>query len=422
VLILVGFLSSRSLPRGRPPGQAVAKPIAMQTGLAPAIYALQPSDAEAIRNGPSVQKAIDFLTRLQPEGGYILSRPGESAIVPMDLAHAAIALAKVGRLQQARAAMTWLYRVMIRPGSDSDDSGVGADYAGSWYDSIQPDGQPSPGASRGRGEAVGMSLIATYTIVAQDSDFLHEAIGGAQVADLLRLSVHYLTQPIMQAADGSFAHSPDYRVSFNEECARMSLGLRLASDMLASVGDMGGAARANVGSVNGIEALRRRTGLNQGMAYDYYAMGIWGLATQQEARSELDWLQSTGLVDANGVRNWDWQLRTATSPRARLGWWLQAQTIAPSQTFDYAIASVAAGNLETALDLERRWLRVQRDDGGFDDAYLFGLQLGFSPPTSYAVARFLLLERLLTDVVGSAGVVQSRYGLNSGQATATRLR
>jgi hypothetical protein len=295
---------------------------------------------------------------------------------------------------------------MIQRGSTSYESGTGADYAGSWYDSILPDGQPTPGASRGRGEAVGMSLIATYTIVAEDSSFLHARIGDAEVADLLRLSVDYLTQPAMQAADGSFSHSPDYRVPFNEECARMSLGLHLAGKMLASADDTAGAARAEVASANGIQALRRRTELNQGMAYDYYAMSIWGLATPAEAQSEIAWLKSTGLVDANGVRNWDWQIRTSTSPIAWFRWWSQAQTIAPSQTFDYAIASVAAGDVGTALDLESRWLRLQRDDGGFDDAYLPGLRIGFSQPTSYAVARFLLLERLLTDAVGSSNTGQ----------------
>jgi hypothetical protein len=324
----------------------------------------------------------------------------------MDLAHAAIALAKVGRLQQARAAMIWLYGTMIRRGPSSYDSGTGADYAGSWYDSILPNGDPAPGASRGRGESVGMSLIATYTIVTEDSSFLDAKIAGTPLVDLIHLSVDYLTQPAMQAADGSFSHSPDYRVPFNEECARMSVGLRLASTMLETIGDTAGAARAQTATTNGVEALRRRTGLNQGMAYDYYAMAIWGLASPQEAQSEVAWLKSTGLVDANGVRNWDWQIRTPTSVFAWLAWWSQAQTIAPSQTFDYAIASVAAGDVGTAIDLERRWLKVQRADGGFDDAYLFGLRLGFSPPTSYAVARFLLLERLLTDVVGSSSTGQ----------------
>jgi hypothetical protein len=136
------------------------------------------------------------------------------------------------------------------------------------------------------------------------------------------------------------------------------------------------------------------------MAYDFYAMGIWGLGSRQDALGEVKWLKSTGLVDRDGVRNWDWQLAKANPISDHLKWWAQSQSIAPSQTFDYAIACISAGDIQTALDLERRWLPRQLENGGFQDAFYLGLRIGLAPPTSYSAARFILLERLLSDVVG----------------------
>jgi hypothetical protein len=367
--------------------------------IAPAIYALPPRSPDDFRSASAVKQAASFLESLQPTGTYVLTTRTSSAVVPMDLAHAAIALTKVNQLSRARAAMAWLYS-NITTSSDLVDSTAGfADYAGSWYDGIGPDGRPATG-SRGRGEAVGMALIATHTIWSADPGFLMQDIGDHHVVDLVRLSVQYLTQPAMNHSDGCFSHSPDYPVAFNEECARMSLGLRLAGEMLHAAGDNSAATSATRAADRGVEALRNPTGLNQGMAYDYYAMGIWGLGSRDDAKSEVIWARSTGLIGPDGVRNWDWQMSKATSLLTWLHWWAQAQTIAPSETFDYAIASVSAGDVGTALDLERRWLPRQRADGSFADSYIFGLRLGVTEPTSYAVSRFILLESLLTSIVG----------------------
>jgi hypothetical protein len=295
--------------------------------------------------------------------------------------------------------MAWLYSHTTTTSTYVDSKAGTLDYAGSWYDGFLPDGQPTTD-SRGRGEAVGMALIATHTIWSADPGFLTQDIGDHHVVDLVRMSVHYLTQPTMNRQDGCYAHSPDYPVAFNEECARMSLGLRLASEMLQASGDEPTAELASQSADRGVETLRSRTGLNQGMAYDYYAMAIWGLGSRDDAKSEVIWARSTGLVGPDGVHNWDWQLSKATSLLTWIRWWAQAQTIAPSETFDYAIASVTAGDVGTAVDLERRWLPRQRADGSFADSYVLGLRLGLSQPTSYAVSRFILLESLLTAIVG----------------------
>lgn len=390
------FISRSSTPPSKAPSSAAARPF-------PPIYALPPTPADRLRNPEAVTRSLSFLASMQPEGTYVLSTEGTPVAVPMDVAHAAIAFVSVDRIASAESAMTWLYRQIVRPENDGAIEG-GIDYSGSWYDALGPDGQPVEASPRGRGEAVGMALIATYSIYDQDPSFLTRRVGDARIVDLVRLATEYLTRPTMQAEDGRFYHSPDYRVAFNEECARMALGLKLASRMLRAQGDLAAAERAAAASNRGLESLDTGKGMSQGMAYDFYARSIWGLATPDQARDESARLKEAGLLGPGGVKNWDWQLSTASSPLVWLRWWSQAQTTAPSQTFDYAIASVGAGDLRTALELEKLWVSLQRPDGGFDDGFLFGpfgVHLGFGQPTSYAAARFILLEHLLTTVAGT---------------------
>src|SRR5262245_38294093 len=71
------------------------------SAMAPAIYALPPRNAYDFRNPEAVKQAVSFLESLQPTGTYILTTPGSDTIVPMDVAHAAIALTKVGQLSRA---------------------------------------------------------------------------------------------------------------------------------------------------------------------------------------------------------------------------------------------------------------------------------------------------------------------------------
>lgn len=403
LIVALALVGTASRLAGERPAGLSPRPFTTRASPVPAVYSLPPLSPTRMRNAAAVARALGFLKAMQPERTYVLSIQGHQVVVPMDVAHAAIALTSVDELPRAEAAMTWLYQRMIRPEDPDSIDQNGVDYAGSWYDDLRTDGSAFPGSARGRGESVGMALIATYAISLQDPRFLDRRIGDSRVIDLLKLATAFLTRPSMEAPDGRFYHSPSYRVSFNEECARMTLGLELASRLLRADGHPVAAAGAAAAARSGLRALNSGVGMDQGMAYDYYARSIWGLATPAQARQEVAWLRSTGLLSANGVRNWDWQLSTASSPLVWLRWWTQAQTIAPSQTFDFAIASVTAGDTATALDLERRWLPLQRADGGFDDAVLFGpfgLHVGYGDPTSYAVARFILLEHLLTVSVG----------------------
>jgi hypothetical protein len=357
----------------------------------------------------AVERALSYILRLQPEGTYILTSPGVDDVVHMDVAHSAIALAKTGHLAEARGAMDWLLGKMTVPGDLDENSVVSyegqsysVDYAGSWWDHFTSAGVPKTEMTRGRAEGVGMGLIATYALYQQDPEYLAQRIGGHTVADLVGYSADYLTSPSIQGPDGRFSHRPDYRVSFNEEGARMVLGLRVASQMLSDAGRPEDAAQAAMHADLGLAALLKGQGLSQGMAYDYYAMGIWGLVPRDMATQELAVLNSRGLVTPDGVRNYDWQVMTNPRPLDRLRYWLQGQTIGPSETFDWAIANVVAGQAPNAVVVEQKWLGLQRPDGGFPGGYIPVLGLPFGDSATYSAARFVMLERILTAALGGA--------------------
>lgn len=370
----------------------------------PPMYAVASLAFSRLPNQIAVEKAVQFILRLQPEGTYILTSAHSDDVVHMDVAHSVIALTKVGHVREAKRAMNWLLGEMTDSNSPErfgtvnvDGKQQTVDYAGSWWDHLRPNGEPRRNLTRGRGEGVGIALIAIYTIFQEDPAYLHQLINGTPVIDRIALAVKYLTSPAVQRDDGGFNHRPDYRVSFNEEGARMVLGLRLASDMLRTAGDGDNANLAAERAEKGLAALRKGDNINQGMAFDYYALSIWGLASDEQAREEFGNLRRAQLLSLDGVRNWDWQLNTAQSFWNRLRWWAISQSIAPAQTFDWAIANVTVGNLDEARRIEQRWLPLQLPDGGFSGVYLPGLQIGLGDPTSYSAARFILLERLLAE-------------------------
>ncbi len=367
-------------------------------------YSVASLSGARLPNPSAVEKAVRFIQTLQPEGTYILTSAGSYDVVHMDVAHSAIALAKVGHGGDAKGAMDWLLGQMTLAGSPEryrpasvDGATHVFDYAGSWWDHYRPDGEPRRDLTRGRGEGVGMVLIATYSIFQEDPSYLRHRINGVSVIDRVALAARYLAGPAIQKEDGQFNHRPDYQVSFGEEGARMILGLRLASDMLAAQGRLEESAQAADHAERGLAALLRRDDINEGMAFDYYALSIWGMATPEQAHEEFSSVREAELLSPDGVRNWDWQIDKAKSLLNRLRWWATSQSIAPAQTFDWAIANVTMGNVEEARRIEQRWLPLQRDDGGFSGVYLPGLKAGFGEPTSYTAARFILLERMLAE-------------------------
>jgi hypothetical protein len=368
-------------PIAAPRSQAIAPP--------PPAQALAPLPVAAFRAAPRVERAVGFLLSLQPEGTYILSRAGVDNVVPMDLAHAALALCQAGHLREAEAALDWLLALQTRPGDAGslaswtlEGERVAVDYVGSWYDHYHPDGTPKEQQTRGRGEAVGLTLIALATVVRADPAYAGHIVAGEPVREYVARAAGYLRQPALQKADGRFHHRPEYRVSFGEEAARMGLGLQLAGDLLAAVGptyaDAARAARA--AGDRGVARLAAG-GLTVGMSYDHYARSIWGLADAAGARDEQATAREAGLVTPYGMRRYDWQRLRDDGWRREVSWWAQEQVVGASESFDWGLACLAAGDLAGAL-------RV--------DGYLPSLGLKISEPTSYAAARFILLERTLT--------------------------
>jgi len=222
-------------PTAAPRAQSIVPP--------PPAQALAPLPVAAFRAAPEVGRAIAFILSLQPEGTYILSREGVDGVVPMDLAHAALALCQAGHLREAEAALDWLLALQTRSGEagsvavrEVDEETITIDYAGAWYDHYQVDGSPKVRMTRGRGEAVGLTLIALATVVRADPAYAAHVVAGEPVVAYVNRAAGYLRQPALQKADGRFHHRPDYQVSFGEEASRMGLGLRLAGELLASAG------------------------------------------------------------------------------------------------------------------------------------------------------------------------------------------
>lgn len=353
----------------------------------------------SFRHADAVVRAVGFIQALQPAGNYIVSRPGVDDIVPMDLTHAALALTKAGHQAEARAALDWLLACQTRPDDPASIvaiQGTAVDYTGSWYDHYDSHGHARRHLTRGRGEEVGLALIAVAALAQEDATYPHHAVAGESVLACIARAVRYLCSPAVQQPDGRFHHRPDYPVSFHEEAARMIVGLELAAALLADDGDTSLAQTAREHAHRGHMALARGHGLHHGMAYDYFARTLWSLASEQEARHELARLRAAGLAHPDGVRHYDWQSRQARTPTERLRWWLRGQVIAPAETFDWGIANIVAGQLGVAIVLEAAWLPRQRRDGGFAGGYFAAPRLPFGAPTSYAAARFILFQRLLT--------------------------
>ena len=394
-------------------GKVQLVPVGAELRRATAQHALTPLSIEDFRNPVAVAGAVAFVEGLQPDGTYVLTTADADDIVHMDVAHAALALTKSGRVERARSALDWLLARMTtresddrfgRRLADGPNAGRRVDYAGSWWDHLETNGDPKRWLTRGRAEGVGLTLVAVYATWQADPEYLWREVASEGidrlVIDRVSLAAGYVASPAIQHGDGRFNHRPDYAVSFAEEGARMVLGLRLAAEMLEADGRSAEARVARDAATLGMAALRNGEDVNRGMSYDYYALGIWGLVSPADASAELDATRRAQLASREGIRNWDWQIENAERFEDRARFWVQSRAIAPSETFDWAIAATTAGDFASAVEIERRWLTLQRADGGFPAAYVPAIGLKLGEPTSHSAARFIMLERVLTDALG----------------------
>lgn len=393
------FLSSLALGAISDRGKIKRNPEPEPLNLPPS-YSLSVYETAKYPHPEVVKKARDFILSLQPEGSYILSKPGENDISPMASAHAAIALTKVGKTENAKGAINWL---LARSSTEGVDKG-------SVYEHYRKDGTPIQPFTRGRGEETAMVLIALDAISAQDPNYLLEKVEQRQVREYARNMVDFLTSSQIQAADGRFYHRPDYKYAFREENMRMIIALQLATKLFLKTGDLKEAEIALKASQKGAEALFKDTGYTMGMPYDVYAEGIWGFGSLEERRSEIDDLSQTGFLTQAGVRNWDQQEKTPVtdfaSLKKKLKYWSSGKLVGLSPSWDLVIALLTAGYYEEAVKLEQKLILTQNTEGGFSTnclPYLLprlfaeSIPVCFTSPTVDGAARAILAEGILIE-------------------------
>ncbi len=160
---------------------AVPQAVSFNNRSVPPLYQVAPIELSKLPNRTAVERAVQFILRLQPQGSYILTTAHSDDVVHMDVAHSAIALTKVGHIEEAKRAMDWLLAHMTMLNSPDRFGSVivggkrqAVDYAGSWYDHFRVNGEPRKDLTRGRGEGVGISLIAIYTIFQDDPTYISQ--------------------------------------------------------------------------------------------------------------------------------------------------------------------------------------------------------------------------------------------------------
>lgn len=344
-------------------------------------------------NKESLIRAVNALLRFQPEGTYILTNISRDDIVHMDIAHAVIAFSKIKYVDQAKGAMNWLLSKTTIPQS-KDRFENGFDYSGSWYDHFNKKGKPNPG-TRGRGEGVGMSLVAIGSICQEDPDYLFETVNGKSVYGYMKLMVGYLGR--IQAEDGNFYHNPNYPVSFIEENTRMAEGLEIAYQSFLKLGDFENAALAKRLSDKGFAAIKNGTNMKKGMPFDYFGKLLWNV---EGGEKEIDIFRKSGLIVGNDVRNWDWQENTNEDFKERLKYFVQGLfTTTPSIGMEYADALLTIGRIKEASMFESRARSLQKSDGSFSAIYVTLLGWGLGEADSYAISRYIIMEAMFNQVI-----------------------
>lgn len=357
-------------------------------------------------NEESAALAFDELTKFQPEKTYIETHLGQDDIAPMDVSHGAIAFSKVkNNIDRAEGATDWLLSEITKPG-DRDQYEIKIkenkeeaiiNYAGSWFDHMDKNGIHVKD-TRGRGEAVGITLVALNSIYKEDHDYLFKEIEGRKVYEDIELMVDYLSR--IQGPDGNFFHSPTYEESFTEENARMAVGLGLASEMLEEAGRFDKAILAKSMSERGIKAIEDGTKMNEGMAYDPMTSPLWKIGTKEKIKKEIKDFMNSSFMIGGKVRNYDWGEKNRKDPLERIYLWFQGiLTTSPAANIDFENALLTAGEVKKAIDYEKSIRSLQKPDGSFDGFYLTFLPIGMSESNSYDLSRFIIMEALYTKVI-----------------------
>lgn len=357
--------------------------------------------AEYARPGP-VEAAKNFILSHQTENSYIVTNSTKREIVPMDTAHAAIALSKVGHGEEAKNGVNWLLEKIAPPDTKKERVLIGGKieevaYGGSLWDQYKENGKSSPVAERGRGEGIGLLLMAIDSIAQLDETYMLSTVGGVTVADQMEHMTNYLSS--LQQATGAFIHRPNYKHAFYEENIRMAEGLRLTAERLTKIpGKQETVHKAKKMSDQAFHAVDAGTGLEYGMSYDYLARAMWGRGGRSMAVKEIANAKAHGRLNDTGVHAYD--MKQDTSPffsKEKLS----GLSYGTSETAEGAIALFMAGEISSAQEMERNLLSLQQPDGGFPSTFFGGIGMGDA--SVYTAARVIQLERVVTDVMRIKG-------------------
>lgn len=365
----------------------------------PAQNETSPLAPDKFHRSTKVQKAVDFMLSHQLPNGAFLTDFEKRELVPMDTAHASLGLVKAGYLSQAKEGMNWcLGKLTPEDGKEPPVS-----YAGSWWNEYDENGEPKRHSARGRAEQNGLALIAIDAICQSDPDYFTtqampagRQVGGKTVAQHAWNMVEYLDR--VQQPNGSFIHRPTFQKAFPEENVRMAEGLGLMAKRFMSIGEVEKAEKASTMSQAGFAALDQKTGFTYGMSYDYLARAMWKVSGRSIALEEVRNAMRAGKMTPDGVKMYDMKqdrLSYLDRDRWREKW--PGLAYGTAETIEGAIALLSAGYVTEAQHYEEKIADLQKENGGFPTGFLSLISGGRE--TIYTAARFILLERLMTDVI-----------------------
>lgn len=347
-----------------------------------------------------VNKAIDFILSHQLPNGAFLTDFTKREIVPMDTAHASLGLVKSGYLSQAKEGMNWCLGKLTPEGTRLEPKRINGkehyvSYAGSWWNEYDARGKPKQHSARGRAEQNGLALIAIDSICQSDPDYFTMQVGEKTVAEHAWNMTQYLSQ--VQQANGSFIHRPTFPKAFPEENVRMTVGLDLMAKRFLSVGEVEKAEKVRLMSDKAFAALDKKSDFTYGMSYDYLARAMWGVGGRSIGKEEVQNAIKAGKMSSGGVKMYDVKQDSLSYLGDHWREKLTGLAYGTAETIDGAIALLTAGYITQAQRYEDKIMNLQKENGGFPTGFFAGFSSGRE--TIYTAARFILLERLMTEVI-----------------------
>lgn len=391
--VLSGYGSEQTFPNPREGFGYIAD-------LLPPQHLTKPIPVEKFHHPQRVGSAIDFILSHQLPSGAILTDFTRRNVVPMDIGHGAEGLLKAGHVEAAKAGIEWTLLHLTPEGTPPEKIVLNGreqwvDYSGSWWNEYDENGERRPRAARGRTEQLGLGSITIDSLCEQDSTFFTSEVGGKSVSDHVWNMVKY--QGRMQQPDGRFIHRPTYPLAFPEENVRIAEGLKLMAKRFAGIGEIAKSEEATHMANRAFKALEVGHGFSYGMSYDFLARAMWGVGGRKIAEQDIARAISAGKMNPTGVKMFDMK-QESISYLDRSNWRMKwgGETYEVAASIEGAISLLMAGWITEAEAYEKTISGLQNDSGGFPTAF-WGPFSGGSE-TIFTAGRYILLERLMTDV------------------------